>query len=448
MSEENEFIDWQGGECPVDPDTIVEVMLSNGSVVVNRRAGGFDWQRGNYGGDIVAYHVVKDVRPKVEIPEGFTLCQGGTLSLPDKVIVEFMDSTGLMRLRRASDIRWYNNILFYRVLEEFDASKAFSGATSWSGGSNPVPEHIEVGVLLRKGDVVSNAAHRFTWEHHGSSMDIMAYKRLDGNPLSALQREGFLHWNGGKCPVDSDTVVDVMFSDRSVTTNRRAGELDWLHTNYAGNIIAYRVVKDDVSPKVEIPEGFTPWSGGERPFYPWEHIEVIFDDDTGGSWRAGELRWTYDKDLARNIVAYRREEVSIPEGFTRWDGGECPVAADTQVEVVFADGKNAFVAAKHLQWSNHPDFSIIGYRVVEDEKPKAPTARDIQIGGTHYKKSTVQPWDVVDTWPIDQQIGFHRGNALKYVMRLGTKDENLREIRKAAHYLQKLVEVLEQKGGV
>ena len=39
----------------------------------------------------------------------------------------------------------------------------------------------------------------------------------------------------------------------------------------------------------------------------------------------------------------------------------------------------------------------------------------------------------------------YRGGALKYVMRMGTKDENAQEIRKGAHYLQKLAEVLEQR---
>jgi hypothetical protein len=72
-------------------------------------------------------------------------------------------------------------------------------------------------------------------------------------------------------------------------------------------------------------------------------------------------------------------------------------------------------------------------------------ARDIQIGGGHYKEMGVEPWDVVDTWPIEQRIGFYRGNALKYVMRMGTKDENAQEIRKGAHYLQKLSEVLEER---
>ena len=74
-------------------------------------------------------------------------------------------------------------------------------------------------------------------------------------------------------------------------------------------------------------------------------------------------------------------------------------------------------------------------------------ARDIQVGGNHYKSMRVEPWDVVDTWSIEQRIGFYRGGALKYVMRMGTKDENIQEIKKASHYLQKLAEVLEARDG-
>lgn len=72
-------------------------------------------------------------------------------------------------------------------------------------------------------------------------------------------------------------------------------------------------------------------------------------------------------------------------------------------------------------------------------------ARDMQIGGDHYKNMGVEPWDVVDTWPVEQRIGAYRHGALKYVMRMGTKDENVKEIKKAIHYLQKLVEVLEER---
>ena len=68
-----------------------------------------------------------------------------------------------------------------------------------------------------------------------------------------------------------------------------------------------------------------------------------------------------------------------------------------------------------------------------------------QEGGTHYKTMGVQPWDVVDTWPREQQIGYYRGGALKYIMRMGSKDQEAQEIKKGQHYMRKLLEILESK---
>ena len=65
-----------------------------------------------------------------------------------------------------------------------------------------------------------------------------------------------------------------------------------------------------------------------------------------------------------------------------------------------------------------------------------------QVAGNHYREMGVQPWDVVDTWPREQQIGYYRGGALKYLMRMGTKDESAQEIAKGQHYMEKLLEVL------
>jgi hypothetical protein len=72
-------------------------------------------------------------------------------------------------------------------------------------------------------------------------------------------------------------------------------------------------------------------------------------------------------------------------------------------------------------------------------------ANDKQIGGDHYKNMAVEPWDVIDTWPREQRIGAYRAGALKYIMRMGSKDENAQEIGKGLHYLEKLLEVLKEK---
>ena len=66
-------------------------------------------------------------------------------------------------------------------------------------------------------------------------------------------------------------------------------------------------------------------------------------------------------------------------------------------------------------------------------------------GSDHYLKMAIQPFDVIDTWPIDQRIGFYRGNLLKYTLRLGSKDAAISEAKKAQHYAEKLVEALEQE---
>ena len=69
-------------------------------------------------------------------------------------------------------------------------------------------------------------------------------------------------------------------------------------------------------------------------------------------------------------------------------------------------------------------------------------ANSRQIGGNHYKKMDIQPWDVIDHGPKQQAIGFYRYNALKYIMRAGEKGEFKEDIAKAQHYLEKLLEIL------
>jgi len=65
------------------------------------------------------------------------------------------------------------------------------------------------------------------------------------------------------------------------------------------------------------------------------------------------------------------------------------------------------------------------------------TVNDKQYGGDHYKKyGNLQPWDVVLAW----KLGYLEGTALKYIARWRDKG-GIEDIRKAIHFLEKLVEV-------
>lgn len=81
---------------------------------------------------------------------------------------------------------------------------------------------------------------------------------------------------------------------------------------------------------------------------------------------------------------------------------------------------------------------------VREPEAVAETANFRQVGGDHYRAMGVEPWDVVDTWPVEQRIGYYRGGALKYIMRMGSKDVSAQEIAKGEHYIQKLLEVLQE----
>lgn len=56
-----------------------------------------------------------------------------------------------------------------------------------------------------------------------------------------------------------------------------------------------------------------------------------------------------------------------------------------------------------------------------------------QVGGEHYQKK-IQPWDVIETYGLD----YFEGNVLKYLLR--RKVNRLEDLRKAAHYLEKVIE--------
>jgi len=62
-------------------------------------------------------------------------------------------------------------------------------------------------------------------------------------------------------------------------------------------------------------------------------------------------------------------------------------------------------------------------------------ANEQQVGGAHYTDKAIQPWDFI----ISNNIGYLEGNIIKYISRW--KDKNgIEDLKKAQHYLQKLIE--------
>mgnify|MGYP001585781340 CR=1 FL=1 len=75
---------------------------------------------------------------------------------------------------------------------------------------------------------------------------------------------------------------------------------------------------------------------------------------------------------------------------------------------------------------------------------KSAIADHRQIGGNHYKSMDVTPWEAMEAWMSPEAFkGFLLGNVIKYLTR--TKDDVREDHKKAAHYLQKLIEIEDTK---
>lgn len=76
----------------------------------------------------------------------------------------------------------------------------------------------------------------------------------------------------------------------------------------------------------------------------------------------------------------------------------------------------------------------------EAEDLKVLRANDKQISGTHYKRLSPEPWDVIMAWDLD----YLTGSAIKYLSRWKNKG-GVQDIKKAIHFLEKLIEEEEKK---
>ena len=60
-------------------------------------------------------------------------------------------------------------------------------------------------------------------------------------------------------------------------------------------------------------------------------------------------------------------------------------------------------------------------------------------GPDYYKRGKAQVWDFIR----DNDLSFHLGNAIKYIVRAGFKHDKEEDLRKAIHYLENELEYIQ-----
>jgi hypothetical protein len=114
--------------------------------------------------------------------------------------------------------------------------------------------------------------------------------------------EGFIRWRGGKeCPVDGGAKVEYVTRAGGKIITGLAKSVRWTHAGFGGDVMAYKVVAP------AIPDGFTPWNGGECPVPNGSKVDLILRSDIGTytpGLAAEEYRWSHINKTS-DIIAYR-----------------------------------------------------------------------------------------------------------------------------------------------
>jgi hypothetical protein len=58
--------------------------------------------------------------------------------------------------------------------------------------------------------------------------------------------------------------------------------------------------------------------------------------------------------------------------------------------------------------------------------------RNKQVGGDHYRRFKIQPWDIID----EHGLSYYEGNAIKYLLRRKDKAKRIEDLKKAIHYIE------------
>lgn len=133
-----------------------------------------------------------------------------------------------------------------------------------------------------------------------------------------------------------------------------------------------------------------------------------------------------------------QEEIeTVTTGYDKVEENISSGCADQQADVSTHNGIDIVKDTMYRGVSFDIDWTMLEERHTEP-------VDSIQIGGDHYKKMAIQPWNALKEWMTAEQFnGFLKGSAIVYLARCDSKG-GMEDIKKARHCLDKLIEVSEK----
>ena len=101
---------------------------------------------------------------------------------------------------------------------------------------------------------------------------------------------------------------------------------------------------------------------------------------------------------------------------------------------VTANGKEYASIEEAMEQNEYRDIEVEDYEIDRPiDEANSIDGKRKQIGGNHYAKHTIQPWDIIREYELD----FFEGSCISYILR--RKNNRLEDLQKAAHYLEECI---------
>ena len=135
------------------------------------------------------------------------------------------------------------------------------------------------------------------------------------------------------------------------------------------------------------------------------------------------------------------EELSKQKEYPRWFKStetEMIVQFDSLQSGKVIGGSVAFANGHYTTtWYPHDDTDkwqeVPNPELTQENEINNTDGKCKQIGGDHYAKHTIQPWDIIREYELD----FFEGSCISYILR--RKNNRLEDLQKAAHYLEECI---------
>lgn len=122
---------------------------------------------------------------------------------------------------------------------------------------------------------------------------------------------------------------------------------------------------------------------------------------------------------------------------------KCPICTSDAVELYAPTG--ALFCKTCNNWTQLRPADIDAYQFPTPDLSAIRTAREVDAAldmvnnPPHYTKGGIELCDIIQAYGLD----FYQGSALKYILRHGSKGDELEDMRKAVWYLNRKVRALE-----